>query len=154
MEKGNRSNRRKSNSRSNEFERALVLGIMRDVEAGLNVGIIPAPSLEATTKQTPRTEDENDEHLVSSVTVNIRNLQNLSENVDIRELDDRWRGEIVHRVRIRTCTDESEYEESEDYLTTFTLADNIIVIRFIQDFRPNYYPIVTQIIWNSKFTWQ
>jgi hypothetical protein len=47
---------------------------LRDVEAGLNVGIIPGPSLqsskEATTKQTPRTEDENDEHVVSSLTVN------------------------------------------------------------------------------------
>jgi hypothetical protein len=81
----------------------LVLNIMRTVEAEVNAGIISDALqnlAEAITTQMNRIEDENvGQHLVSSVIVNnVRGssfLENLSENVNISELDDRWRGEIV-----------------------------------------------------------
>jgi hypothetical protein len=100
---------------------------------------------------------EEDNHLVSTVSVNTmflflqyqpQEVESLSENIDIRELDDRWHGENVDRFRFNT--------QIEDYLTTFTFPDNIIVVRCIQDYRQcnqgvNYS---NQIIWNSSFTWR
>jgi len=174
MEGGNRSsdtNRNNINNEQlrayinarNEFYRNLVLNTMRDVQTRVNLGIIPLPPLlesstEGTTTHTNRIEDEDNANLVSTVNANIHGLQNLSENIGIRELDERWRGENVDRLRTITLNDESEYEETEDYLTTFKLADNIIVIRFIKDFREGSYGLnystETQIIWNSKFTWR
>jgi hypothetical protein len=161
-----------------ERDREEVLNIMRTVEAEVNVGIISDAlqnSAEAITSQTNRIEDENvGQHLVSSVIVNnvgedlatmtfenlsenVNNVgedlatmefENLSENVNISELDERWRGEMVQRTRSNEIV-------SEDYLTTFTLPEDIIVIRYIL-----YFPWElqiqrsTQIIWNSRFSWR
>jgi hypothetical protein len=161
-----------------ERDREEVLNIMRTVEAEINVGIISDAlqnSAEAITSQTNRIEDENvGQHLVSSVIVNnvgedlatmafenlsenVNNVgedwttmefENLSENVNISELDERWRGEMVQRTR-------SNENVSEDYLTTLTLPEDIIVIRYIM-----YFPWElqiqhsTQIIWNSRFSWR
>jgi hypothetical protein len=75
-------------------------------------------------------------------------FENLSENVNINELDERWRGEMVQRTRSNEIV-------SEDYLTTLTLPEDIIVIRYIL-----YFPWElqiqrsTQIIWNSRFSWR
>lgn len=81
-------------------------------------------------------------------------IESLSENIDIRELDFEWREAIVNRFR----SNEGEYDESEDYLTTFTFPDNTIVFRYIHDHRqPNRgldFFIHGQIIWNSRFTWR
>jgi hypothetical protein len=154
----------------NIMYRELVLNIMRCVEAAINAGIISDAlqnSAEDITTQTNRIEDENvGQHLVSSVIVNNgrgssfyesvhlgpRELENFSENVNIRELDDRWRGEIVERGRIIV----SNENVSEDYLTTFTLAEDIIVIRYILDYRQpdNGVQYSSQIIWNSRFSWR
>jgi phage protein D len=160
-----------------ERDREEVLNIMRTVEAEVNVGIISDAlqnSAEAITSQTNRIEDENvGQHLVSSVIVNnvgedlatmafenlsenVNNVEdlatmefeNLSENVNISELDERWRGEMVRRTRSNEIV-------SEDYLTTLTLPEDIIVIRYIL-----YFPWKlqiqrsTQIIWNSRFSWR
>jgi phage protein D len=161
-----------------ERDREEVLNIMRTVEAEVNVGIIfdaLQNSAEAITSQTNRIEDENvGQHLVSSVIVNnvgedlatmafenlsenVNNVgedlatmefENLSENVNISELDERWRGEMVRRTRSNEIV-------SEDYLTTLTLPEDIIVIRYIL-----YFPWElqiqrsTQIIWNSRFSWR
>ena len=160
-----------------ERDREEVLNIMRTVEAEVNVGIISDAlqnSAEAITSQTNRIEDENvGQHLVSSVIVNnvgedlatmafenlsenVNNVEdlatmefeNLSENVNISELDERWRGEMVRRTRSNEIV-------SEDYLTTLTLPEDIIVIRYIL-----YFPWElqiqrsTQIIWNSRFSWR
>jgi hypothetical protein len=160
-----------------ERDREEVLNIMRTVEAEVNVGIISDAlqnSAEAITSQTIRIEDENvGQHLVSSVIVNnvgedlatmafenlsenVNNVEdlatmefeNLSENVNISELDERWRGEMVRRTRSNEIV-------SEDYLTTLTLPEDIIVIRYIL-----YFPWElqiqrsTQIIWNSRFSWR
>jgi hypothetical protein len=161
-----------------ERDREEVLNIMRTVEAEVNVGIISDAlqnSAEAITSQTNRIEDENvGQHLVSSVIVNnvgedlatmafenlsenVNNVgedlatmefENLSENVNISELDERWRGEMVQRTRSNEIV-------SEDYLTTLTLPEDIIVIRYIL-----YFPWElqiqrsTQIIWNSRFSWR
>ena len=43
-------------------------------------------------------------------------LESLLENADLRQLDDRWRGE---HVRARGFPIESEDEEPQDYRTTF-----------------------------------
>jgi hypothetical protein len=161
-----------------ESDREEVLNIMRTVEAEVNVGIISDAlqnSAEAITSQTNRIEDENvGQHLVSSVIVNnvgedlatmaFKNLsdnvnnvgedlatmefENLSEKVNISELDERLRGEMVERTRSNEIV-------SEDYLTTLTLPEDIIVIRYIL-----YFPWEqqiqrsTQIIWNSRFSWR
>jgi hypothetical protein len=161
-----------------EHDTEEVLNIMRTVEAEVNVGIISDAlqnSAEAITSQTNRIEDENvGQHLVSSVIVNnvgedlatmafenlsenVNNVgedlatmefENLSENVNISELDERWRGEMVQRTRSNEIV-------SEDYLTTLTLPEDIIVIRYIL-----YFPWElqiqrsTQIIWNSRFSWR
>ena len=142
-----------------ERDREEVLNIMRTVEAEVNVGIISDAlqnSAEAITSQTNRIEDENvGQHLVSSVIVNnvgedlaTMAFENLSENVNISELDERWRGEMVRRTRSNEIV-------SEDYLTTLTLPEDIIVIRYIL-----YFPWElqiqrsTQIIWNSRFSWR
>jgi hypothetical protein len=161
-----------------ERDREEVLNIMRTVEAEVNIGIISDAlqnSAEAITSQTNRIEDENvGQHLVSSVIVNnvgedlatmafenlsenVNNVgedlatmefENLSENVNISELDERWRGEMVQRTRSNEIV-------SEDYLTTLTLPEDIIVIRYIL-----YFPWElqiqrsTQIIWNSRFSWR
>jgi hypothetical protein len=161
-----------------ERDREEVLNIMRTVEAEVNVGIISDAlqnSAEAITSQTNRIEDENvGQHLVSSVIVNnvgedlatmafenlsenVNNVgedlatmefENLSENVNISELDERWRGEMVQRTRSKEIV-------SEDYLTTLTLPEDIIVILYIL-----YFPWElqiqrsTQIIWNSRFSWR
>jgi len=128
-------------------DREVVLDIMRDVEATLNAN----PTGAITTAQRPRSEDHVDaEHLVSSVTVGrsdllnvgTMELQNITENVGLRELDEQWQGEGIDRTLIRG---------NEDYLLTFKLEKNVIVIRYIDDF-PNG-TIRYQIIWNSKFTW-
>ena len=160
-----------------ERDREEVLNIMRTVEAEVNVGIISDAlqnSAEAITSQTNRIEDENvGQHLVSSVIVNnvgedlatmafenlsenVNNVEdlatmefeNLSENVNISELDERWRGEMVRRTRSNEIV-------SEDYLTTLTLPEDIIVIRYILYF-PWQLQIQrsTQIIWNSRFSWR
>ena len=44
---------------------------------------------------------------------------------------------------------------NEDYCTTFRLAEDIIVIRFVNDYRQVVYRFQysIQIIWNSRFTW-
>jgi len=142
LEERNRSN---NNTTS---DREVVLDIMRDVEATL----IANPTEAITTAQRPRSEDRVDaEHLVSSVTVSRSDLQNVSrselqnitENVGLRELDEQWQGESIARTVIRG---------NEDYLLTFMLAENVIVIRYIDDFRDGI--IRTQVIWNSKFTWR
>jgi hypothetical protein len=75
-------------------------------------------------------------------------IENLSENVNISELDERWRGEMVRRTRSNEIV-------SEDYLTTLTLPEDIIVIRYILYF-PWQLQIQrsTQIIWNSRFSWR
>jgi hypothetical protein len=161
-----------------ERDREEVLNIMRTVEAEVNVGIFSDAlqnSVEAITSQTNRIEDENvGQHLVSSVIVNnvgedlatmafenlsenVNNVgedlttmefENLSENVNISELDERWRGEMVQRTRSNEIV-------SEDYLTTLTLPEDIIVIRYILYF-PWQLQIQrsTQIIWNSRFSWR
>jgi hypothetical protein len=161
-----------------ERDREEVLNIMRTVEAEVNVGIISDAlqnSAEAITSQTNRIEDENvGQHLVSSVIVNnvgedlatmafenlsenVNNVgedlatmefENLSENVNISELDERLRGEMVRRTRSNEIV-------SEDYLTTLTLPEDIIVIRYILYFP--WEPQIqrsTQIIWNSRFSWR
>ena len=161
-----------------ERDREEVLNIMRTVEAEVNVGIISDAlqnSAEAITSQTNRIEDENvGQHLVSSVIVNnvgenlatmafenlsenVNNVgedlatmefENLSENVNISELDERLRGEMVRRTRSNEIV-------SEDYLTTLTLPEDIIVIRNILYFP--WEPQIqrsTQIIWNSRFSWR
>jgi hypothetical protein len=147
----------------NIMYREVVLNSMRTVEAGINAGIISDAlqnSAEAITTQTNRIEDENvGQHLVSSVIVNnsiVNNvivdntivtseLENLSENVNISELDDPWRGEMVERAR-------SNENVSEDYFTTFTFPEDIIVIRFIYTEFQIQHSI--QIIWNSRFSWR
>ena len=45
---------------------------------------------------------------------------------------------------------------NEDYCTTFRLAEDIIVIRFVNDYRQVVYRFQysIQIIWNSRFTWR
>lgn len=139
-------------------DRDSVLSVMRVVEVELNGGIIPQNPTAAATTETRRIEDEN---LVSTVRVNtvpavspgehyVQEIESLSENINIRGLDDRWRGDNVHRFRLSNRINESE---DEDYLTTFTFPPNIIVVRYIGDFRSNYTPEV-QIIWNSRFSWR
>jgi hypothetical protein len=97
-----------------------------------------------------------DNHLVPTVSVNTmflflqyqpREVESLSENIDIRELDDRWCGENIDHFRFNT--------QIKDYLTTFTFPDNIIVVRCIQDHRQRNQGVnySNQIIWNSIFTW-
>jgi len=147
--------------------RELVLSIMRCVEAAINEGIISDAlqnSAEPISTQTNRIEDENAaQHLVSTAIVNNvhaslfyhwvfpgpQELQNFSENVNIRELDDLWRGENVELAWINV----SNENVSQDYLTTFTFAEDIIVIRYIMDFR-NGVHYSAQIIWNSRFSWR
>ena len=147
----------------NDDMREHVLSVMRCLEAHVNEneGInIPSPL------QTPRIEED---HLVSTVTVYPQwppliqegtsfqhrlpmELETLLENVDLSQLDDRWRGEHVHA---RGFPIESEDEEPQVYRTTFRFPQNIIVVRSIQDLRhrANHY-IQTQIIWSSRFTWR
>lgn len=149
MEEGNR--------RSNNNEGKVLLRILRDVEATPNSNATET----ITTTERPQSEDHVDaEHLVSSMTVNIielqnvsRNeLQNITENVGLAELHEEWEGEMIHRTRITAA---EIAESDEDYLVTKTLAENVIVIRYIDDFRRQSDVISkTQIIWNSKFTWR
>lgn len=81
-------------------------------------------------------------------------IDGLVENIDIRDLDGEWRGENVHRVRV----DDQKYDDSDDYLTTLTFRENIIVFRDIQYHgQPNQPDDASsggQIIWNSRFTWR
>jgi hypothetical protein len=74
-------------------------------------------------------------------------VKSLSYNIDIHELDDRWRGVNVDRFRFNT--------QIEDYLTTFTFLDNIIIVRYVQYYcqRNQGVNYSNQIIWNSSFTW-
>ena len=76
----------------------------------------------------------------------------ISENLDIRRLDDRWEGEILRRYGIPQING----FVNQDYLTIFTLAEDMIVIRFIMDYRQlnNGIQYSTQIIWNSRFSWR
>ena len=140
---------------------------MRIVEVEWNAGSISGSlqSSEAitTTQTNRRIEEDRDgtQQMVSSVIVNERGssfygLESLSENVvDIRQLDGRWRGlENFYRHVIRCHESENEESLSEDYLTTFTFPENVIVVRSIRDFRQPYdYSTQTQVIWNSRFTW-
>ena len=66
-----------------------------------------------------------DKHLVSSVIVNNVRGSSFYQRMLIYVNNDRWQGEIVDRGRINL----SNKNVSEDYLTTFTLAENNIVIR-------------------------
>lgn len=138
-------------------DRDLVLNIMRNVEAEVNVGIISDASqnlAEALTTQTNGIADETDGQLfVSSVTFNnVWVLQNLTQNVTLSELEDPWQGVMSQRRRIIL----SRGNLNEDYLTTFRLPEDIIVIRYILDFRQleNGVQHSTQIIWNSRFSWR
>lgn len=150
-------------------EREYVLSIMRYVEAELNAGIVSNAlqnsTEDMTTIQTNRIEGENvGQHLVSSVTmrnvsraafyqsipVGHRELVNLAENIDVCELGNRWQGETVRRHRIIVDNE----NVSDDYVTTFRFAKNLIIIRYLMDFRNPDNGVVqysTQIIWNSKF---
>lgn len=117
-------------------DRDLVLNIMRNVEAEVNVGIISDASqnlAEALTTQTNGIADETDGQLfVSSVTFNnVWVLQNLTQNVTLSELEDPWQGVMSQRRRIIL----SRGNLNEDYLTTFRLPEDIIVIPYILDFR-------------------
>jgi len=66
-----------------------------------------------------------DKHLVSSVIVNNVRGSSFYQRMLIYVNNYRWPGEIVDRGRINL----SNKNVSEDYLTTFTLAENNIVIR-------------------------
>ena len=154
-------NRNRDTNSQNQREREHVLRAMRSLEAWVIGGINPPPSQISTVTTAIQTRGLEDEHLVSTVTcfsLGHRSLQLecLSENVNIHELDNRWQGESVHRFRI--LIDESGYEDQrEDYLTTFLFPGNMIVVRFIIDFRQPSHGIPqrrTQIIWNAKFTWR
>jgi hypothetical protein len=74
-------------------------------------------------------------------------VESLSENIDICELDDQCHGENIDRFRFNT--------QIKDYLTTFIFQDNIIFVQCIQDYRQRNQTInySNQIIWNSSFTW-
>ena len=118
--------------------RELVLDVMRRLEADVNGGIIPTPSV---------TDRIGNGHLLSAVTVTLNargnsQLQTLSENVDIRQLNDLWRGEDVDPSRTVSRS-----------VTTFTCPENLIVVRSLRDSLFSY-SMRTQVIWNSRFTWR
>jgi len=71
-----------------------------------------------------------DKHLVSSVIVNNVRGSSFYQRMLIYVNNDRWQGEIVDRGRINL----SNKNVSEDYLTTFILAEDNIVIRYIPDY--------------------
>ena len=77
--------------------------------------------------------------------------------VDIPGLHEGWRGLTVsHNIILQANEPESE-TETEDYLETSTLAEDIILIRFIEDHRQLDdigLQHSTQIIWNSIFSWR
>lgn len=163
MERLNESNDRDSYENSGK---GLLLSILRHVEADLDEGA-DIPSLQSTEIVTAPAETHG-QHSVSSVTVRLVRpeyslpsedsiyaeyeceFQQLSENVDIRQLDDRA-FENIHRVRFN-WNDSENY--SENYLTT-ALADNTILARMIWDFRHSRIGNQTslQFIWSSKFSW-
>ena len=111
-----------------------------------------------TTTQTNRRIEDRDgtQQMGSSVIVNERRfsfygLESLSENVvDIRQLEDPGQRENTQIISYTT--------PHEEYLTTYTLHEDDIVIRFIEEYPPvientiNLYYV--QIIWNSIFTWR
>ena len=80
-----------------------------------------------------------------------RSVDSLSENLDISHLNDRWHGEIVPRRR----RPRSNGIANQDYLTASSLAEDVIVIRFIRDYRQldNVIQYYIQIVWNSRFSW-
>jgi len=126
--------------------RRAVLTVMRMVEDMVNRGTLPDAS---------RRSGDDQNHLVStvSVTTNFTRLEvrvSMFDNIDLRQLDDRWRGQNVQRLESNTRV----YQQSGDYLTTFTFPENLIVVRFIHEDQELYYSSETQIIWNSAFTWR
>lgn len=167
---------------NDEYLRGSILAVMRalEAEAEANGGIIPPAmqsSMAATTTLTSRIEEDN---FVSVVRFNKFSIyfphdpwelndqlpgqmihprtriqiQRLSENIDMRDLDGEWRGDNARRVRV----DDREYDDGDDYLTTLTFRENNIVFRDIQyHSQPNQPDDASsggQIIWNSRFTWR
>jgi hypothetical protein len=104
MQEGNQSSATNSNNSGYEFDREMVLSFMRDVE--IIVVIIPCASIEISTEETTtQTEEEGLPTYYFSSSFSIR----IS---------------VSNRRRIIWMDKERE----DDYLTTFTLEDNAIVI--------------------------
>jgi len=136
----------RSNNNNRTSDREVVLNIMRDVEATLNAN----PTWAITTIERPLSEAHVAvEHLVSSVTVSRSELQNITENVGLRDFDERGQGDNISQTVIR-----ANEERDEDYILTFALAENVIVIRDRDDFLPQSDLIVkTHIIVDYKMTY-
>ena len=164
--------------RERQLNSQIVLNVMRRVEMDLNAGALQNPDATSTN----RIDGQDVTHqMVSSVIVNERassftpllvsvsglrdhgssvyetipgTVDSLLENLDIRQLDNRWQGQIATRRRIYQTTQIHEYH---DYLTTFALAEDAIVIRFILLILEDgliQYLYFLQIIWNSRFSWR
>ena len=133
-----------------EYDREIVLNVMGCVEGVLNVMSNAVVAATTTTETNGIEDQENIQQMVSSLITNRYGLVNLSENVDIGRLQDGWRVEIVSRqIPINENV-------SEDYLETLKLAEDIIVIRLIEDYRESDdgFRWYIQIIWNSIFSWR
>jgi len=132
LETTEEENRNRDTNSQNQREREHVLRAMGSLEAWVNGGINPPPSQISTVTTAIQTRGLEDEHLVSTVTcfsLGHRSLQleSLSENVNIHELDNRWQGESVHRFRI--LIDESGYEDQrEDHTYDFDFITEFINI--------------------------
>ena len=136
---------------------------MRSVEGELSQGIdhfggaLHNPVIQNNINRTQDQDADSTQRMVSRAVVKEdrllhRSLESLSENINIRQLDDAWRGEIVRRARIP----QPNQIVNEDYFTTFRLAEDIIVIIFVNDYREGVYRFQysIQIIWNSRFSWR
>lgn len=125
-------------------DRQMARDVMRFVEEGVDRGTIQPPT------QTRRIgDDQNQNHLVSTVTANYyrRHVLSMAANVNLSELEDRWLG-VQNLQRLYG------YEEFAQLLrtSTFTFPENLIVVRFIY-VEGSTHPYEYQIIWNSIFTW-
>lgn len=164
MERLNNSNNR------NLYSRDLLLSILRNVEDQLDEDV-DIPSLQnsaiVTATETHGMEVEHvEQHSVSSVTVRLVSpkyslhsedtisieyeweFENLSENIDISQIEDERFHQNIHSVRFN-------WNGSENYPIT-ELADNIIFVRMIWDFRDRENGNQTarmQFIWSSNFSW-